>query len=140
MWLKRDLSPYSFNRNDDGCTSKEVIDYLQDFFEGRKKRSHLEEEKRYAGRREKVEISSLPLDDTDISRVLGTTYSNLRQSRLASRTYNSSTPIRRKDIYKDVRKNIEEVMRENYRETYKSEGDNRAIDTLAFKLTDMLVK
>lgn len=144
MWLKRDLTPYNFKQNEDPLSSKEVIDYLQDFFEeGAKKKSYLEEEKKdkrntiYAGRREKVDFSSLPLDDSDISRVLSTTYSHLRQSRIGSRTV-TSTPLRRKDIYRDVRKNIEEVMRDNQSVGGPREG--RAIDSLALKLTDLLVK
>ena len=49
----------------------------------------------------------------------------------------TSTPLRKKDVFRDVRRNIEEVMRDNKGEEVR---DTKAIDSLAIKLTDMLMK
>ena len=52
MWLKRDLSPYNFNKPEDPLTSKEVINYLQDFFEegGRSYEEEKKSKRMYAGK------------------------------------------------------------------------------------------
>ncbi len=86
--------------------------------------------------KKRVDFSSLPLDDSDISRVLSSTYSHLRQrdSRIGQ---NGLTPTRAKEIYTKVRHNIEETL--SNMEAPRG-GDKGEVDKLAAKLTDMIMR